>query len=107
MNSWYYSFNFLNYLLNTQLKEELIKANLPIPNKIQLDSFIPKFEENLKLHILTTFNEIGLTAQNITFENFAKFIEVDHTLEIYYCNKRIRVAMSLYCLNEIGLIADL
>jgi hypothetical protein len=93
--------------MNTRLKEELVKSNQPIPGKLHLDSFIPKFEENLKVHILGAFNEIGLSAQNVTFDNFSKFMEIDHTLEIMYCNKRIRIAMSLNCLNDIGLISDI
>ncbi len=86
------------------IKDELTKNNICIPAKNQLDFLIDKNTEELKNYIISSLQIAGIKdTSNISYEAFRSWISYDRTLEIIYFNKRIRIAMDLLCLDDIGL----
>lgn len=105
MSSWNYGFKILINIINmSQVKEDLNKNNIPIPMKNQLDFLIERSIDDLKGYLMNTFLMIGVKdPSTITYDTFKMWIAYDHTLEICYFNKRVRIAIDLMCLNDIGL----
>ncbi len=105
VTSWNYGFRILYNILNmNQIKDDLIINNIPVPAKNQLDFVIEKNTEELKNYLISSFQMLGVKdTSNITYEAFRLWIAYDRTLEIIYFNKRVRIAMDLMCLDDIGL----
>jgi hypothetical protein len=106
--SWVYGFRIIFNYLNKNCREEFTKLGIEIPHSTQqMDNIILKYDENLKLYLLQSFNEIGVdVSRGINFELFNKWITKDHTLEITYYNKTFKIAMSLVCLEGIEILMD-
>jgi hypothetical protein len=67
-----------------------------------LDIIIPNHEAETRTYLTEIFGD----KEKIDFDMFKIFYEQDHTLEIIYYNKRIRMAMSLACLDDIEILYD-
>jgi hypothetical protein len=106
INSWLYGFRFIYFYINSKFKDELINAGIYFPQKVtQLENLVYQNSENIKSYVVISLKSIGLQDpyKGVDFEYFKKWVEVDHSLEICYCNKRFKFAMNLMCLSEIGL----
>lgn len=86
------------------VKDDLNKNNVPVPAKNQLDFLLDKNREEIKKYLANSFSSIGAKdLSNINYDTYKLWITNDHTLEIIYFNKRIRIAMDLMCLDHIEL----
>jgi hypothetical protein len=104
IQSWVYCFKFLQQFIENRCKEEFVKSEYYVPKDNQLEIVIPGHEAEVKGYLTAHFGE---KTTQIDFELFKKFYEQDHTLEIIYYNKRIRMAMSLACLDDIEILYDM
>ena len=109
IKSWQRAFAFIHFYLINNCKEEFLKNNIFIPDKLEdFDAYIKKSEEIVRNSIFSSFGDIGIdVSKGISLDNFALWIKRDHTLEIYYANKKFRFAMSLSCLDDIGILYDI
>ncbi len=103
--------NLLSKVLSSQCKEELQGKGVFIPNQYDLDFLIKKYEENIKSYLIDSFKDYYgkleiISDKMIPYEIFKKWIMKDHDLEIVYFNKKLKVAVTLMCLNDIGLSYD-
>jgi hypothetical protein len=107
INSWIYGFRNLSEIinLNNNFREEFNKNNIFIPSKNNLDYLVDKHNEEIKNYLITTFTKAGVSdfSKGIDYEVFKTWLNYDHTLEICYFNKRIRIAVDLMCLDDIGI----
>ena len=87
-----------------QVKDDLNKNNVPVPAKSQFDFLLDKNTEEIKKYIANSFYSIGVKdLSTINYDTYKLWIANDHTLEIIYFNKRVRIAMDLMCLDHIDL----
>lgn len=106
INSWLYGFRFIFFYINSKFKEELINSGVYFPQKVtQLENIVHQNSESIKSYVLASLKSIGLQDpyRGVDFESFKKWVDIDHSLEICYYNKRFKFAMNLMCLSEIGL----
>lgn len=110
MISWKHGFHILYNLLR-QYKEELARKYFFQAEHHQLDYLIKKYENNVKTCLIESFKEYSAGQNNkfdvykgIPYEIFRQWVTKDHDLEIYYYNKKLRIAVTFRCLNDIGLV---
>jgi hypothetical protein len=63
---------------------------------------------NLKNYILSSLRDVGVDLSKgvVDYISFKKWIIIDHTLEINYYKYNYKFAISLVCLEGIGLYFD-
>ena len=82
--------------------EEFKKNNLPIATIDQLGKWAQKFEKEIRNAIDRDLKEFDPNIGNIlTFEQFLRWISIDHTIHIQYGPKIIQIATSLIRLDDI------
>jgi Ca2+-binding EF-hand superfamily protein len=103
-------FFYLSYIegfkhLGWQIKrhpEEFKNNNLPVPTIQQLGKWAQKFEKEIKNAIDRDLKDFDPNVTNaITFEQFIRWINADHTIYIQYGSKNIMIATSLIKLDDI------
>lgn len=97
-----YAFHLLYILISQQWRDEFDTRGLYIPHFEEFDYAIKKNQMNLKDYVA---NSLSNKVQ-ISYEDFKKWISTDIDLEISYYNKRVKVALTLLCLKDIGLLID-
>lgn len=103
--SWNCGLDILYDLLNKNCKEELNEKNIFIPPHHSLNYLIKKYENVIKTYLIDSFLEFGMDVkQEISYDMFKLWILKNHDLEIVYHNKRLKIAVSMICLNDIGLL---
>jgi hypothetical protein len=108
-NSWLNAFMIVFSLINKNHQEEFKKLNIYIPQKLQyLQSYVYQNEVNLKNYILSSLRDVGVDLSKgvVDYISFKKWIIIDHTLEINYYKYNYKFAISLVCLEGIGLYFD-
>ena len=105
MNSWKKGFQLLENILNNS-SNEFNERNIFIPrNSNQLEFLLQKNEKQVRQYLVSSLSEFNVNLNSgIGYEIFKNWIEKGHDLEIVYVNKRLRVAVSLLCLNDIVLV---
>jgi Ca2+-binding EF-hand superfamily protein len=82
--------------------EEFRKNNLPVATIEQLGKWAHKYEREISNAIDRDLREFDPNVGNsITFEQFLRWISIDHTIYIQYGNKNIMIATSLIRLDDI------
>jgi len=82
--------------------EEFRKNNLPVATIEQLGKWAQKYEREISNAIDRDLREFDPNVGNsITFEQFLRWISIDHTIYIQYGNKNIMIATSLIRLDDI------
>jgi Ca2+-binding EF-hand superfamily protein len=82
--------------------DEFKKFNLPIATIKQLEKWAQKFEKEIRNAVDKDLRDFDPNLGNsITFEQFLRWISIDHTIYIQYGPKNIRIATSLISLDEI------
>ena len=82
--------------------EEFRKNNLPVATIEQLGKWAQKFEKEIRNAIDRDMKQFDPNIQNaITFEQFLRWISIDHTIYIQYGPKMIQIATSLIRLDDI------
>jgi hypothetical protein len=104
VSSWKRGFWLLENILSNN--QDLKEKGIFIPEKHgQLDYLILKYEKNLKEYLMNSFSEFNLNVmKGINYTIFQNWLLKGHDLEIVYYNKRMKVAISLLCVDEIVLI---
>lgn len=107
-NSIKYGFNILYNLLNNQFKKDLLVDGIYIPQNNELDFLINKYESNLKNYLINSFRNFygvkeNIAEKSIPYDIFKLWILKDNDLEITYANTKIKIALTLMCLNEISI----
>lgn len=102
---FYYSFIEGYKHLGWQIKrnpEEFRKNNLPVATIAQLGKWAQKFEKEIRNAVDRDLKEFDPNVGNsITFEQFLRWISIDHTIYIQYGTKNIMIATSLIRLDDI------
>ena len=97
-------FFYLSYIegfkhLGWQIKkypEEFKKNNLPVPTIQQFGKWAQKFQKEIYNAIDRDLKDFDPNVTNsITFEQFLRWISIDHTIYIQYGPKKIQIATSL------------
>jgi hypothetical protein len=112
--SWKSGLYLLYTITNQQCKGELISNGILVPGKGDLDFLITKYKYSLVQYLIDSFSKFNINLSqndsyqyvNIPFDIFKKWIYLDHDLEITYYNKRIKIAVSLLCLRNVGLLVN-
>lgn len=103
-------FFYLSYIegfkhLGWQIKkntEEFKKNNLPVPTIQQFGKWAQKFQKEIYNAIDRDLKDFDPNVTNsITFEQFLRWISIDHTIYIQYGPKKIQIATSLIRLDDI------
>ena len=103
-------FFYLSYIegfkhLGFQIKknpEEFKKNNLPVPTIQQFGKWAQKFQKEIYNAIDRDLKDFDPNVTNsITFEQFLRWISIDHTIYIQYGPKKIQIATSLIRLDDI------
>lgn len=103
-------FFYLSYIegfkhLGFQIKknpEEFKKNNLPVPTIQQFGKWAQKFQKEIYNAIDRDLKDFDPNVTNsITFEQFLRWISIDHTIYIQYDPKKIQIATSLIRLDDI------
>ena len=103
-------FFYLSYIegfkhLGWQIKknpEEFKKNNLPVPTIQQFGKWAQKFQKEIYNAIDRDLKDFDPNVTNsITFEQFLRWISIDHTIYIQYGSKNIMIATSLIRLDDI------
>ena len=82
--------------------DEFRKNNLPVATIEQLGKWAQKYEREISNAIDRDLREFDPNVGNsITFEQFLRWISIDHTIYIQYGNKNIMIATSLIRLDDI------
>ena len=82
--------------------EEFRNNNLPVATIEQLGKWAHKYEREISNAIDRDLREFDPNVGNsITFEQFLRWISIDHTIYIQYGNKNIMIATSLIRLDDI------
>jgi len=104
INSWKRGFELLDNILHNN--KELKAKNVYIPDQHhRFDYLIDKYENKIKEYLENSFLEYQINVmRGIPYDIFKRWLEKGHDLEIVYYNKRMKVSMSLLCLNEIILL---
>ena len=83
--------------------EELKRNNLPVPTIQQLGKWAQKFEKEIRNAIDRDLREFAPNLGNsITFEQFVRWISIDHTLYLQFGGKNIMIATSLIRLDDVS-----
>jgi len=83
--------------------EEFKKSGLPIATIEQLGKWAEKFEREVKASIEKEIRGFLPNIQNsMTFDDFMRWIGVDHTIYIQYGNRTVAIATSLIRLDDIS-----
>jgi hypothetical protein len=88
--------------VGNRCEEEFVKNGFFLPKEGQLENLVSSYESDVREYLTGLFGE----KQQIDFEAFRKFYEMDHTLEVIFYNKRLRMAMTFACLDDIEIIYD-
>ena len=103
-------FFYLSYIegfkhLGWQIKrnpEEFKKNNLPVATIKQLEKWAQKFEKEIKSAVDRDLKDFDPNIGNsMSFEQFLRWISIDHTIYIQYGSKNIMIATSLIRLDDI------
>lgn len=103
-------FFYLSYIegfkhLGWQIKrnpEEFKKNNVPVPTIQQFGKWAQKFKKEIYNAIDRDLKDFDPNVtQSITFEQFLRWISIDHTIYIQYDTKKIQIATSLIRLDDI------
>ena len=82
--------------------EEFRKNNLPVATIQQLGKWAKKYEKEIRNAIDRDLKDFDPNIGNIlTFEQFSRWISIDHTIHIQYGSKIIQIATSLIRLDDI------
>ena len=82
---------------------ELKRNNLPIPTIQQMGKWAQKFEKEIRNAIDKDLRDFDPNIGNsITFEQFLRWISIDHTLYLQYGGKNTMIATSLLRLDDIN-----
>jgi hypothetical protein len=105
LRSWQHGFHLLYNLLDHQgTVQEFTMKKVFIPKHHDFDYLIKLNEKEIKKHLTNTFKEFNIDLNKpIPYDIFKKWVIKDHDLEIVYYNKRLKIAVTLMCLNEIGM----
>jgi Ca2+-binding EF-hand superfamily protein len=83
-------------------KDELIRNNIPYATIEQLGNWALKKKKEIEAGLDSDLKQLDPNATNcISFEQFIKWINVDHTIYIKYGNKNLMIATSLLGLDDI------
>ena len=95
-------YKFLVYIVNKN--PETFKAqNLPVVTVSQIEQWALSFENQIKIGVEKDLKHFdGSIVDNVTFEQYKKWIHNDHVLYLRYGNKKIMVATSLIPIGEVG-----
>ena len=82
---------------------ELKRNNLPIPTIQQMGKWAQKFEKEIRNAIDKDLRDFDPNiGSSITFEQFLRWISIDHTLYLQYGGKNTMIATSLLRLDDIN-----
>jgi hypothetical protein len=107
-NSLKYGFNIMYNLLNNQCKENLLINEIYILKINELDFLLSKYENNLKNYLVNSFSDFygyteNVAEKSIPYDIFMMWILKDHDFEITYGNTKLKIAITLMCLSDIGI----
>ena len=84
-------------------KVEFERNNLPVPSCQQIGKWAKKFEKEIGIAIDKDLREFDPNVTTrITFEQFLRWISIDHDLKLKYGTKTITIATSLLRLDDIN-----
>jgi hypothetical protein len=105
LKSWEGGMVILCNFLNRQCFNDPNLKSLYIPKFPEIQFLLKKYGNVIKAYLLDSFFEFGVDInKGVSFEIFSKWILKDHDLEIVYSQKRLKIAVSLTCCKEIGLL---
>ena len=82
---------------------ELKRNNLPVPTIQQMGKWAQKFEKEIRNAIDKDLRDFDPNiGSSITFEQFLRWISIDHTLYLQYGGKNTMIATSLLRLDDIN-----
>jgi Ca2+-binding EF-hand superfamily protein len=83
-------------------KDELIRNNIPYATIEQLGNWAAKKKKEIEAGLDGDLKQLNQNSTNfISFEDFIRWISVDHTIYIQYGNKNLKIATSLVGLDDI------
>ncbi len=84
-------------------KIEFERSNLPVPSCQQIGKWAKKFEKEISQAIDKDLRDFDPNLSNsITFEQFLRWISIDHDLKLQYGSKTITIATSLVRLDDVN-----
>lgn len=100
--SWVHGYKYLGFQIETD-RSDFQSRKLPVANSKQLEMWALRFEMQIKLAIEADLRENGIDPnRNIEYEQFKKWVYLDHTLYINYGFKTVMKATTLAKLDEVG-----
>jgi len=94
-NSWMHGFKILGEVLCREKNFD----------KKGFKEFASKFDEKIKQFLLSEMKEAGINPmERIEFFQIRKWLNKDNTLQIIEGKKGVNIAMSLLCLEDVGLV---
>ena len=101
-NSYVEAYRHLGFLVQKE-GVEYKRNNLPVATVKQLGKWARKFEKEVKDYIEKDLRAFFPNITNsINFEQFKRWISLDHTIYVQYWNKNISIATSLIRLDDIN-----
>ena len=101
-HSYVEAYRHLAFLVKRE-EGEYKKNNLPVATVKQMGKWASKFEKEIKDYIDRDIKGVFPNAINrINFEQFKRWISLDHTIYVQYWNKNISIATSLIRLDDIN-----
>ena len=101
-NSYVEAYRHLGFLVQKE-GVEYKRNNLPVATVKQLGKWARKFEKEVKDYIEKDLRGFFPNITNsINFEQFKRWISLDHTIYVQYWNKNISIATSLIRLDDIN-----